>query len=813
MAQYGEVRVDFITYTTGVSPEANATITVSSLVNSPTFSGDVVVQGNAEIEGNASISGDLLVSGNSVIEGNNTVSGITITSGMIVQNDATVSGDLTVNGELIATGLVGYVKLNDGGTQQNITGGGGLSINGNVGIGTNDPKAKLEVADTTNSSPGPSIFLRSTGNLAANLASIQKLAGDPNNRPLVFNSSRGTNPGPFVFNSAYDSNTDTNTEVMRIDHLGNMGIGTNDPPDKLSVSNGNIGIVQNSGKIGFNLSDEYSSGLAQYGLTKLTGSTPVNLAGFYGLTFGTNSQQRMTVLQNGNVGIGTNSPNQKLQVETSATTVARLTSTSDSSFLRFASSEGNNLYIGIEDVNEFVVRNKPSSGSLTEKFRITSDGNVGINTSSPLHRLDVAGNLMVRTQSNDGSGTTRQIYFGKSSNPKAALQVINTASNGRCDLAFLLNNQNSATTVDSTDEVMRISRTGNVGIGTDDPQANLEVYGTARIKASDGGPGFEFYPDTVIDASGNRAQRVISFNRTTSSYEPLSIGFETLSLTNGSSSEAVRIDSNGNVGIGTDDPQVKLDVNGDIQGSNIKGTKYTLNKAGDNTQARSGTLDFTFEDILGARILGQRPSGGDETDVFMQIFTGSETGFSNATATFTADGNVAIGKGNATAKLDVNGNIRASDGIDFGDFVAPVTSKTLDDYEEGTWTPNVFGQTTAGTIGTYEVRFGFYTKIGNVVTVGMRVQWSNGTGGAGQLRISGLPYNQITTSTFGIGWIPVLTEVSTQSSNTIPCLFMGSNSPVLQCREFDSSSTAAVGSSIQWAAEGNITTTFSYRTN
>ena len=95
----------------------------------------------------------------------------------------------------------------------------------------------------------------------------------------------------------------------------------------------------------------------------------------------------------------------------------------------------------------------------------------------------------------------------------------------------------------------------------------------------------------------------------------------------------------------------------------------------------------------------------------------------------------------------------------------------------------------------------------------MRVQWSNGTGGAGQLRISGLPYNQITTSTFGIGWIPVLTEVSTQSSNTIPCLFMGSNSPVLQCREFDSSSTAAVGSSIQWAAEGNITTTFSYRTN
>ena len=42
MAQYGEVRVDYITYTTGTSPsEANATVTVSSLVNNPSFSGDI----------------------------------------------------------------------------------------------------------------------------------------------------------------------------------------------------------------------------------------------------------------------------------------------------------------------------------------------------------------------------------------------------------------------------------------------------------------------------------------------------------------------------------------------------------------------------------------------------------------------------------------------------------------------------------------------------------------------------------------------------------------------------------------------------
>ena len=94
-----------------------------------------------------------------------------------------------------------------------------------------------------------------------------------------------------------------------------VGIGTTTPTEKLAVSNGNIGIVQNSGKIGFNLSDEYSSGLAQYGLTKLPGSTPVNLSGFFGITFGTNSAQRVTITQNGNVGINVTNPTQRLAVE------------------------------------------------------------------------------------------------------------------------------------------------------------------------------------------------------------------------------------------------------------------------------------------------------------------------------------------------------------------------------------------------------------------------------------------------------------------------------------------------------------------
>ena len=62
--QYGEVRVDYITYTTGVVPnEGNATAYVSGLINNPTFSGNVIIEGDATIDGNLNVSGAINASG------------------------------------------------------------------------------------------------------------------------------------------------------------------------------------------------------------------------------------------------------------------------------------------------------------------------------------------------------------------------------------------------------------------------------------------------------------------------------------------------------------------------------------------------------------------------------------------------------------------------------------------------------------------------------------------------------------------------------------------------------------------------------
>lgn len=91
----------------------------------------------------------------------------------------------------------------------------------------------------------------------------------------------------------------------------------------------------------------------------------------------------------------------------------------------------------------------------------------------------------------------------------------------------------------------------------------------------------------------------------------------------------------------------------------------------------------------------------------------------------------------------IDGNLvigTAGKGIDFSsDPSAPgMTSELLDDYEEGTWTPNV--TSFSGTITTVGGVFGTYTKIGRQVTV-----WTffsittNGTGGT-LLQVKGLPF-------------------------------------------------------------------------
>ena len=99
-----------------------------------------------------------------------------------------------------------------------------------------------------------------------------------------------------------------------------------------------------------------------------------------------------------------------------------------------------------------------------------------------------------------------------------------------------------------------------------------------------------------------------------------------------------------------------------------------------------------------------------------------------------------------SSKTMTFGNVSAS-GITFPASVsASGNANTLDDYEEGTWTPTLRGGTTAGTT-TYGVQRGGYIKIGSMVTVFCDMGVS-ATTGTGTLTIGGFPFTSINDVNF-----------------------------------------------------------------
>jgi hypothetical protein len=95
-------------------------------------------------------------------------------------------------------------------------------------------------------------------------------------------------------------------------------------------------------------------------------------------------------------------------------------------------------------------------------------------------------------------------------------------------------------------------------------------------------------------------------------------------------------------------------------------------------------------------------------------------------------------------------------GIQFnGDTAA---ANALDDYEEGTWTPTIVGNATAGTA-TYTVQSARYTKIGRMVQYEFWLGWNSGTG-TGGLQVAGLPFTASNSSTFPAATIGAAVDIA-----------------------------------------------------
>jgi hypothetical protein len=99
---------------------------------------------------------------------------------------------------------------------------------------------------------------------------------------------------------------------------------------------------------------------------------------------------------------------------------------------------------------------------------------------------------------------------------------------------------------------------------------------------------------------------------------------------------------------------------------------------------------------------------------------------------------------NATGALVFAGGTTTANGIGItfpATQSASTNANTLDDYEEGTWTPTFISTTGTNPTVTYSNQYGYYVKVGRMVHINIYLTATAITGGTGWLTVGGLPFN------------------------------------------------------------------------
>jgi hypothetical protein len=323
---------------------------------------------------------------------------------------------------------------------------------------------------------------------------------------------------------------------------GNVGIGTASPGAKLDVT-GDIRLSAATPNIEFNSGGGMIYGPAANTLAFATGGGP------------SSPVERMRINASGNVGIGTASPTTKVQINYSNTTflgglTVANTANSGNAWGRIdvANTNTGGSVVLAQDLAGLGHLINSTNNPLTfatnniERVRIDNGGNVGIGTSAPGAKLDVAGDAVVSSQVISGlAGTSTIAYtFGG--------QTVKTGMGCPADstLSFYAG---------GATERMRIDASGKVGIGTSSPNVSLDVVGGIRARGGSPGAGGANNNGYAFNGAGDVDSGMFS-----------SADGQLEFYTN--NSERVRIDNAGRVAIGTTTPSgaARLEVSSTTSG-------------------------------------------------------------------------------------------------------------------------------------------------------------------------------------------------------------------------------------------------------
>ena len=260
---------------------------------------------------------------------------------------------------------------------------------------------------------------------------------------------------------------------------------------------------------------------------------------------------RFHIAANGNVGIGTTSPDKLLHVSSSDPQMRLTDTTTGAHFVINANSSAGNVALNVDSAaastqSSFIVNTRGS-----ERFRIVgTSGNVGIGTSSPQDLLTTGSSASVdprfcifspAASSGDSYGSILFRFNAANGNKNAKISALRGSNSSGADLAFYTRTSSDAVNNDGGEERLRIKENGNVGIGTASPDAPLEVSKSSsgeielarfRIEGQTNNPMLRFFAD--------ESQKLLTIG-TSGSVTGSQIAFDT------SGSEKVRILSTGGI--------------------------------------------------------------------------------------------------------------------------------------------------------------------------------------------------------------------------------------------------------------------------